>query len=383
MDEVLDHLARLVAFPTVSRDSNLALIEWAADVCRKAGARVHIIPSRSGDKASLWASLGPDGPGGVLLSGHSDVVPVEGQAWGSDPFTLRRDGDRVYGRGTSDMKGFLACVLTALPQLAQRPLKQPLHLAMTFDEEVGCLGAPELIDWLAHNAIRPAIAFVGEPTSMAIVNAHKGIAVSRVTLTGVPAHSSLTHVGISAVQLAAQAIGVLEQLAVDLAGQHRDPRFVPDHTTLTVNVIEGGQAANIMASQCRFLFDIRTIPGVTADGVRAAFLERVEAQVIGPARARYPGVGLVLEPLSNTPGLDAGAESAAETLARAVLGQNSQASAVAYAAEAGQFQQAGMSTLLLGPGSIAQAHQPDEYIEISQLAACLGFLDKLGRRLAS
>ncbi|PTQ09985.1 acetylornithine deacetylase [Sphingomonas oleivorans] len=374
-------LADLIAFDTVSARSNRALIDHAAAWLATRGITAEVLPSEDGEKASLWATIGPHVDGGIVLSGHSDVVPVEGQDWSSDPFRLDiRDG-RAFGRGVADMKGFIACALSAAARLNDAPLKRPIHVALTYDEEVGCIGAPKLLDWLSRQAPRPAIAFIGEPTSMQVVNAHKGIVVARTDIRGVEAHSSLAHQGVSAIGLAARAITLLQRIEAELAVQVRDARFEPDRTTISVNRIGGGTAANILAGHAWFEWDIRSIPGVDVPATLARFRQALEEEVIAPARALHPGVSAATLIVADAPALAPEEDGAAEALATRLLGTN-RAVAVPYAAEAGQFQRAGLSTVIVGPGSIEQAHKADEYASLDQLARCEQFLDRLGAELS-
>lgn len=372
-------LDRLIAFDTTSSRSNLELIDYSADHLRACGAAVEIIPAAHGAKASLFATIGPAIDGGVLLAGHSDVVPVEGQAWSSDPFRLDVREGRAYGRGTADMKGFLTCVLAAAPGFAAAPLRRPVHAGITFDEEVGCIGAPELIAWLDGRTPRPGIAFVGEPTSMGVVDAHKGIFLGVTTITGAEAHSSLTEQGVSAIGLAARAMNILAEVA-DAAAQTRDSRFAPDATTVSVNRIEGGTAVNILAGACSFTWDVRAVPAVQARALLATFEDRLEREVIGPARARFPFVGASTRIVADAPGLAPEPGGLASALAVRLTGSNAPG-AVAYAAEAGQYQAAGLSTVIVGPGSIKQAHKADEWVALDQLARCDRFMRDLAEAL--
>lgn len=375
--DTLDILARLVAFDTVSARSNRALIDHVAAYLRGFGIKAEVLPSPDATKASLWATIGPAVDGGVILSGHSDVVPVDGQNWASDPFTLSiRDG-RAYGRGTADMKGFLACVLSIAPQLMQADLARPVHIAITYDEEVGCVGAPELLSWLSGQPLRPAIAFIGEPTGMNVVNAHKGILVARTEITGVEAHSSLAHLGVSAVGLAGRAVALLHEMEAELAERHYDSRFEPDRPTISVNRIEGGTAVNILAGRAWFEWDIRAVPGVDGRNVVSQFAERLHSRIIAPVLGRFPTVVARTSIAADAPALAPEPDGRAEGLAKRLLGTN-RVLAVSYAAEAGQFQQAGMSTAIVGPGSIEQAHRADEYVALEQLARCEQFLARLG-----
>jgi acetylornithine deacetylase len=375
-------LERLVAFDTVSARSNRALIDDVAAYLAGHGVAAEVVPGAGAkaDKASLWATIGPPVDGGVVLSGHSDVVPVEGQNWSSDPFRLDvRDG-RAYGRGTADMKGFIACVLAAVPRLVAARLERPVTIALTFDEEVGCLGAPELIGWAAGRAPRPRIVIVGEPTSMGLVNAHKGIMACRTEIVGQEAHSSLAHLGISAVQLAARAIGLLGDIETELSAR-TDERFEPARSTVSVNRIGGGTALNILAGEAWFDWDLRSVPGVATGDVRRAFEERLEREVIGPARETYPQVSARTTLIADAPGLAPDPGGDAESLVTRLVGAN-RGRAVAYAAEAGQYAEAGYSAVIVGPGSIEQAHKADEYVELAQLAQCERFLDRLAGALS-
>ncbi|MEM9964845.1 MAG: acetylornithine deacetylase [Asticcacaulis sp.] len=374
--QTLGLLGDLIGFDTVSAKSNRALIDYVAAYLKGHGIGAEVIASQDGAKASLWATIGPEIDGGIVLSGHSDVVPVDGQDWSSNPFLMDiRDG-RAYGRGVTDMKGFVACVLAAAPSLSRLPLKRPVHIALTYDEEVGCIGAPQLLAWLRDKPYKPAIAFIGEPTSMRVVNAHKGIMAAHTEIAGCEAHSSLAHQGVSAIGLAAQAIGILQTLEAERAAAHVDPRFEPSRATVSVNLIGGGTAINILAGQAWFDWDIRSIPAVDAHELRGEFERRLERDVIAPVRAQFAGVDAQTRVWADAPALKPEDDGEAEALAKRILGTN-EVFAVPYAAEAGQFQEAGLSTVIVGPGSIEQAHKVDEFIELSQLAACEAFLQGL------
>lgn len=377
----LDLLGALIAFDSVSARSNLPLIDFVAARLSEWGIAAQILPSPDGQKASLWATIGPAVDGGVVLSGHSDVVPVEGQDWASDPFRLALRDGRAYGRGTADMKGFIACVLAAAPALRDVPLTRPVHIALTYDEEVGCIGAPQLLDWLGRQRPRPAMAFIGEPTGMQVVNAHKGILVARTEITGMEAHSSLAHLGVSAVGLAGRAIALLHAMETELGGTTRDERFEPARATLSVNRVGGGTAVNILAGQAWFEWDIRSIPAVDARALLDRFTARLDAEIIGPACQSHPAVKATTRIIANAPALAPEADGQAEALAKRLLSTN-ETKVVPYAAEAGQFQQAGLSTIIVGPGSIEQAHKADEFVALDQLARCEAFLTRLGTALA-
>lgn len=375
-------IARLVGFDTVSRRSNMALIDWVRDHLAGYGVESRLVPSPDGAKANLFATIGPMTEGGVVLSAHTDVVPVDGQPWDTDPFTLvERDG-RLYGRGTADMKSFPAVALALLPEILEAGLKRPLHLALSYDEEVGCFGAPAMIERMTRELPRPGAVIVGEPTSMGVVLAHKGCYVLRTTVTGHEVHSSQIDRGVSAVMTAARLVNLVGDMAAENAAA-ADPAcgFDPPFTTLQVGTIEGGTAANITARHCSFVWDIRPLPG--DDWTR--YRDRFEAEcdrLRAAMRRISPDCDIRTEQLAGVPGLAPEPDGPAAQLCHALTGRND-TGMVSFAAEAGQFQEAGLSTVLCGPGSIDQAHQPNEYIDIAQVTACEGFLRDLVRRLAA
>ena len=373
----IDILARLVAFDTTSRGSNLARIDYVEAELAKLGVTGRRVPNEHGDKTNLFATIGPNVEGGVVLSGHTDVVPVDGQPWTSDPWTLTRKGERLYGRGTCDMKGFLALALAAAPELAKTSLNRPVHLAFSYDEEVGCLGAPSMIAVIARELPRPAAVIVGEPTSMQAVRGHKGIAAFKVTVSGREAHSSLTHLGVSAVMAAVKLMGLLTELSEKLE-RDSDPAspFTPKGATLTIGQVNGGTAVNILARECVFWFDLRTPPGMDPLAILAPFMDAARV-MDGELKARAEEAGVRVENRSITPPLAPEADGAAEQIARLLAGDNGPARVVSYAAEAGQFQGAGFSTVICGPGSIDQAHQPDEYVDIVQMERGAQFMGRL------
>ena len=381
-DRAVAILARLVAFDTTSRGSNLALIDYVEAELAALGVAARRVPNAEGTKANLFATLGPAVEGGVVLSGHTDVVPVDGQPWTSDPFVLTRREDRLYGRGTCDMKGFLACALAAAPVFAGGALKRPVYLAFSSDEEIGCLGAPDLIRAIAAELPRPSVVVVGEPTGMEAVSGHKGIASFRVTVTGREAHSSLAHLGASANMAAISLLHALAALARDLTAR-ADPAspFHPKGATLTVGQINGGTAVNILARECVFAFDLRTPPGMDADEILRPFFHLCEA-VEADLKTRALEASVRVERRASTPALAPEPDSEAERLVRRLTGDNGPPRAVAYAAEAGQFQRAGFSTVICGPGSIDQAHQPDEYVEIVQMQRGARFMERLAEALS-
>jgi acetylornithine deacetylase len=374
----IDILATLVGFDTTSRVSNLALIEWVEDYLDGQGVPHRRVPNHDGTKSNLLATIGPAVEGGVVLSGHTDVVPIDGQAWSTDPFVLTpKDDGRIYGRGTCDMKGFLALALAATPELVAANPKKPVHLAFSYDEEIGCLGAPDMIAVIASELPRPALVVVGEPTDMVAVSGHKGISTFKVTVTGKEAHSSQTHLGVSAIMEAVRLMGSLSALAEKLERDaDPDSPFMPKHSTLTIGIVHGGTAGNILARECAFQFDLRCPPGQDPENILAPFFEEVRA-TDAALRARFPVAGATIMRRSGTPALSVEKDGAAEAFARRLAGDNGPPRVVPYAAEAGQFQEAGFSTVICGPGSIDQAHQPDEYVERSQMERGAAFMARL------
>ena len=370
-------LTDLVAFDTTSRGSNLALIRWVEAYLDGLGVPHRRVPNPDGTKTNLMATIGPNVAGGVVLSGHTDVVPVDGQPWTSPPFELTQKGERLYGRGTCDMKGFLALSLAAAPELSKANLSRPVHLAFSYDEEIGCLGAPSMIEVIRRELPAPAFVVVGEPTDMVAVHGHKGIATFHVTVTGREVHSSQPHLGVSAVMEAVKLMASLNALAARLLDE-ADPAspFTPKGPTLTIGIVHGGTAHNILARECCFVFDLRTPGPRTPAEIIAPFL--AEAAAMDAAlKTRAPEAGVVVEQRTDVPPFQPERDGAAEAFARRLAGDNGPPRVVAFAAEAGQFQQAGFSTVICGPGSIDQAHQPDEYVEISQMQRGAQFMRRL------
>ena len=370
-------LARLVSFPTVSARSNLDLIEFVESYLAGHGIASIRVPDATGAKAALHAVVGPHVDNGVVLSAHTDVVPVEGQAWSSDPFTLREADGRLYGRGTCDMKGFAALMLAAVPDMAAAPLARPVHLALSYDEELGCLGAPPMIDNMLSDGPRPAMAVIGEPSSMQVITAHKGTALLQVSVRGHSVHSSQWDRGVSAIANAARIIAWLDDRTRENR-ERADPGLVmdPPFTTLHCGVIEGGTAANIMARSCKFVVDVRTVPGETRQMWQARLEEFVRDTIEPSMRQIHADTGVSIECIADSPALAEETDGPAEGLARRLTGDNGR-HMVVYGTEAGQFQERGISSVVCGPGSIDQAHQPDEFIEIAQLAAGERFVSRL------
>lgn len=326
-DRAIEILAQLVAFDTTSRRSNLELIQWVEAYLADLGVPSRRVPSADGMKSNLMAMIGPAVEGGIVLSGHTDVVPVDGQPWSSDPWTLTERDGRLYGRGTCDMKGFLALALAAAPDLAKATLSKPVHLAFSYDEEVGCLGAPDMIDVIARDVPRPALVVVGEPTDMVAVRAHKGIASFIVTVTGREAHSSLTHLGVSANMAAIKLMGMLVELSERLE-READPNspFTPKGATLTIGQVHGGTAVNILARECVFVFDLRTPAGTDPEALLADFFKAAQA-MDAEIKAKAPEGGVKIERRSLTPAFAPEEDGVAEAFARKLAGDNGPARA--------------------------------------------------------
>lgn len=365
----IDLLRTLVGFDTTSFRSNLPLIEWVKAYLERYGIEAQLTRDEGGGKANLFATLGPADRGGVVLSGHTDVVPVAGQPWSTDPFTLTEKVDRLYGRGTADMKGFIAVVLALVPEIRERKLDVPLHLAFSYDEEIGCLGVPALIRALPEDERRPRMVIVGEPTGMVVANAHKGIYAFATTVTGIEGHSSAPERGLNAILAAGEILQFIVRLAEEkrLAAPPGCP-FDPPYTTFNVGIIEGGTAQNIIPRTCRFVWECRPLPDDDPAAIRARVDRFVAEDLLPRLRARHPGAAVVTERLPSTPGLAPRPGSPAEGLA-VKLTNATMTGTVAFATEAGLFQASGMSAVVCGPGSIDQAHRPDESISLEQLAA--------------
>ena len=381
LDRAIALLDRLVAFDTESSRSNLPLIDFVEDYLLGLGARFTRIPNAEGDKAALFATFGPDVDGGVVLSGHTDVVPVTGQKWTSPPFTLRRDGDRLYGRGTCDMKGFDALCLAMAPEFLAAPLKKPIHIMLSYDEETSCAGCLDTIARFGRDLPRPALAVIGEPTMMQVADAHKSVATYRTCVTGHEAHSSKPWLGISAVHVACELVAALERIGRELEAD-RDPhgRFAPAFSTVHVGIIQGGTARNIMARQCEFFWEFRGLPHAPQNQALEKF-EAVCATLAAERFGKFPNAKIETFVEIEAPGLRAEPDSPATTLALAAALAN-HTIAVPYATEAGQFQFGGLPAVICGPGSIDQAHQPDEYVDIAQLAEGVAFLRRLAGKMS-
>lgn len=373
-------LTRLVAFDTTSRNSNLDLIRYIQGYLEDLGVESTLVPNDEGTKANLYASIGPATAGGIVLSGHTDVVPVDGQAWITDPWQLTEKSDgNLYGRGTCDMKGFIAAALSHVPAFQRAKLKVPVHFAFSYDEEVGCLGVHSLAEKLIGNVPRPRAVIVGEPTMMAVVNSQNAGGGLIATFRGVEAHSSMTHLGVSAVHFAGDFIHWLNELQDELAQRKRtDIDTVPGHTTINVGIVTGGTAANILARECILNWGYRTLPGDDAWEVQRRAEQYVAELLLPKMRARHPDADITLRRRSFVPGLMAEENEEASKLALQWTGGN-RTYAVPYGTEAGIFRSHGIPTVICGPGDISQAHQPNEFVARSQMDACDAFLAKMIR----
>lgn len=373
-------LARLVAHRTVSSDSNLALIDDVRRYLDSYGVASRLVPNADGNKANLVATIGPSVAGGAVLSGHTDVVPVEGQPWSSDPFALvERDG-RLYGRGSSDMKGFIACALAAVPALVHAKLQRPIHLCLSYDEEIGCFGAPHAIELFGRELPQAALCIVGEPTMMRVVVGHKSSWVNRVSIVGREAHSSAPHLGANAIVYMGRFLAFLDALQAELrakglADAVPGVSFDPPWTTLGIGLIHGGTAANIVARECALTWEFRALPGADPEAIYAQAAAKI-AELDAAIKQEAPEASVSMVRYAAIPGLKPEIDGPAAKLALALTGAN-RTETVAFGTEAGQFQAAGISTVICGPGDIAVAHKTDEYTTRDQLAQCDAFIAKL------
>ena len=375
-------LDRLIGFPTVSSASNLPLIGWVEDYLRGLGFSCFKISDQTAEKAGIFASVGPKGPGGVLLSGHSDVVPADGQNWTRKPFSLTQDGGRLYGRGTTDMKGFLASALAAATLAARRPLREPFKLAVSFDEELGCLGIRQMVGQLATTIGLPRLCIVGEPTGLSVATGHKGKVALTARFTGVTGHSAMAPDYLNALHLAADFVQALraeqDWLAADGA---QDPDYDIPWSTLHIGKLAGGRALNIVPDQAEAEFELRHLAADRPEEILARLRARCAA-IVGPLRSRFPAAAITLEQVNAYPGLDTAPSDSAVAEVMALAG-GAATTKVGYGTEAGFFAGLGIPTVVCGPGSMDQGHKPDEFIEASQLAACDAMLARLVQSLAS
>ncbi|RKF30709.1 acetylornithine deacetylase [Paraburkholderia fungorum] len=373
-----DLLERLVGFATVSRDSNLELIAFIRHYLAELGVESELFYNAERTKANLFATIGPRERGGVVLSGHTDVVPVDGQAWTVEPFRLTERDGRLYGRGTADMKGFIASVLAAVPVFLGHTLKLPVHLAFSYDEEVGCLGVRPMLAELEKRPHKPRLCLIGEPTELKPVLGHKGKLAMRCQVHGAACHSAYAPYGVNAIEYAARLIGRLGEIGARLAQpEHHDQRFDPPFSTVQTGLIKGGRALNIVPAECEFDFEVRALPGFHAHNVADELRNYAETELLPNMHAVQPDTGIRLQPLSAYPGLATAPDSEAARLV-ALLSGSSDFGTVAFGTEGGLFDQVGIPTVVCGPGSMDQGHKPDEFVTLEQLTHC----DAMWTRLA-
>lgn len=376
----INRLSRLIAFDTTSRHSNLALIHDCADYLESLGLKPWLSHNADQSKANLFATIAAANgstEGGLILSGHTDVVPTNGQTWQSDPYRADIREGRLYGRGSADMKGFIAAVLAAAPAMVQAELKRPLHIALSYDEEIGCLGAPVMIAELQKRGLTPEHCIVGEPTSMRMVVAHKGIHTFRCAVHGKAAHSSLTPQGVNAIEYAAKLIVFINELAGRLKARYdTDPDYDVPFSTLSVNTIAGGIAGNIVPQLCEFEFDYRNLPHMSPADITAPIEAHIREVLQPQMQAVDAACRIDMRHGENVPAMPEAEAALLHDLITQLVEDSSRLK-VAYATEGGQFQQAGIATVICGPGNIEQAHKADEFVELSQLARCDAFLHKL------
>ena len=376
-------IRRLVSFDTTSARSNLELISFVEAYLRSHGVASRRVSSADGAKANLLATIGPSVSGGVVLSGHTDVVPVAGQAWDTDPFAAMERNSRLYGRGTADMKSFLGTVLALVPEFLAAGLARPLHIAFSYDEEVGCLGVRRLLPALAEAGLAPAAVIVGEPTGMEVVTAHKGIRAFRTVVTGREAHGSTPHLGANAILIAGKLLGFLRALAREKKeSADPDSGYAPPYATINVGTIEGGGALNIVPGRCAILWEYRPLPDEDRDEILDRFQRFAAEEHIPALRSEGMDAAIATEEIAAVPPLaPARGASEAETLVLRVAGRN-RAHAASFATEAGLFREAGFDAVVCGPGDIADAHRPNESIALSQVDACVRFLRRLTAHLS-
>ncbi len=381
--ESLALLNTLVGFDTTSRLSNQMLIHFVKNYLAGFGVESRIVDSEDGSKASLYATIGPTDRPGVMLAGHTDVVPVDGQDWRSDPFNLHVADGKAYGRGAADMKGFIACVLAQVPRLSRTALRTPIHLALSYDEEIGCIGVRRLLEVLGGLPVLPAMGIVGEPTSMRLAAAHKGKTAWRATVTGKPGHSSDPAAGVNAVECAAELVCHIRRLAAQRREQGPfDPLYNVPYTTLHVGPMQGGNALNIIPGHCVFDFEIRHLANDPPDSLLTAIRSHAQDMLTPAMRAVSPECGFHFAELASYPGLLTPPDAEVVRFVQGLLADGSQPGSIAFGTEAGLYsERCGIPTVVCGPGDIAQAHQADEWIALDQLAACDRFLDRLLDRL--
>ena len=370
-------LEQLIGFATVSWDSNIELIDFIRHYLAELGVESELFYNPERTKANLFATIGPRDRGGVVLAGHTDVVPVDGQAWTSEPFRLTERDGRLYGRGTADMKGFIASVLAAVPVFLKRTLKLPIHLAFSYDEEVGCLGVRSMLAELEKRPLTPRMCLIGEPTELKPVLGHKGKLAMRCQVKGAACHSAYAPNGVNAIEYAARLIGRLGEIGVQLAQpEHHDRRFDPPFSTVQTGLIKGGRALNIVPAECEFDFEVRTLPGFDAYEVANELQTFADVELLPRMRSVQPNTGIRLQPLSAYPGLATPPDSEVARLL-ALLSGSTEFGTVAFGTEGGLFDQAGIPTVVCGPGSMDQGHKADEFITLEQLTRCDEMLARL------
>jgi acetylornithine deacetylase len=379
----IDLIRKLIGFDTTSRESNLALIDFVRDYLEKHGIESELFWNEQRSKANLWATIGPADRPGVVLSGHTDVVPVDGQVWTGDPFAVREGEDKLYGRGTCDMKSFIAIALARVPQIVERGLPAPVHFALSYDEEVGCNGVRSLVAAVAARKPKPALCIVGEPTEMQVIVGHKGGRGYKVHVAGKEAHSSLAPQAVNAIQYAGELIAFIAGVARDLAEQGpQDALFDVPHTTISTGLVEGGTAMNIVPKDCRFVFEYRYLPGVDPESIIGRIQDHARDRLEPRMRKVAADTGIRFDPAYEYPALDMSPDHPGIAFVKSLAGRNDHGK-VAFGTEGGLFQTlAGVPTVVCGPGSIRQAHKPDEFIALEQVARCEGFLDRLLDRMA-
>ena len=381
LDTAILHLSDMVAFPTVSDRPNRALIDWYAERLESLGARVRVLAARDGGKANLFATIGPEGDGGIVLSGHTDVVPAEETGWTSDPFALRDEDGLLFARGSCDMKGFLACALAVAPRYAAGFLTRPLHFALTHDEEVGCLGAQDLVATLQAEGLRPAVAIIGEPTSMKIIDGHKGCCEYTTTFHGLEGHGSAPDRGVSATEYAARFMMRLLELRAELKDRAPEASpFDPPHTTVQVGRFEGGVARNVIAGLASVDWELRPVTTDDKDHTIRTMRDYCNSALLPAMRAVHESAKIETVTVGDVAGLEPVTDNEAREIVSALTGDNGTAT-VSFGTEAGLFQQLGCAAVVCGPGSIEQAHKANEYVSRDQMAACLTMLERLDARL--
>ena len=372
---------RLMSFDTVSSKPNIELMQFVRDLLAEAGISSVLIPDAAGGKANLYATVGPEGQGGVMLSGHTDVVPVEGQAWTKPPFALTEENGRYYGRGATDMKGFCAAAIAAMLSASQRRLKTPLHLALSYDEEIGCMGVRSLVTMLEGAPVRPRFCIVGEPTGMQVATGHKGKVALRAICTGREGHSALAPLALNALHLAADFVQAVRDLQADLAANGlKDGDYDVPYSTVHIGKLSGGVQVNIVPNSAVIDFEIRSVAGEDVEGLIARLRAAAEA-IVAPLRAEFPEAAIFVERLWDYPGLGTGSDAAVVNFVKGLTGANGTIK-VAFGTEGGLFDaRLGIPTVICGPGSMAQGHKPDEFVTVEQMARCEAMMEALLVRL--